>query len=52
MFDRRSVLSGSAAFPLLGIAVGLVLAPKAMAQQGPEAGPPRVRPFRSGRASW
>jgi hypothetical protein len=42
--DRRSVLRGLAALPLLGPAAALLLATTAMAQPGPGAGPPPPTP--------
>ena len=43
MIDRRSVLRGLAALPLLGTAAALLLATTAMAQPGPGGGPPPDR---------
>ncbi len=40
MIDRRSILRGLAALPLLGTAAVLLLATTAIAQQGPPGGPP------------
>ena len=47
MIDRRSVLRGLAALPLLGTAAALLLATSATAQQGPAGGPPPPPPNRS-----
>jgi hypothetical protein len=55
MIDRRSVLRGLAAPALLGTAAALLLAPTAMAQQGPGGPPPnRSTPVESGelRETW